>query len=378
MANYRIISSDNHIFEPPDLWATRIEPKYRDRCPRIVRHDDGSDWWYCDGNIIPGTGFGFGGAQTGKRFEEGGGQNLTIGDTFENVRPGGYIPEEQIKDMDIDGVDVSIVYPTVGLQLFKQPDGVLLSAIFSAYNDWVAEFCSVEPKRLKGIAVINVDDVQVGVKELERCAKVGFIGGMITVQPPLGRRYNSPEYEPLWAAANDLGMPLSLHLETNRKGSGEADGSLQDDLRPSIVTNCDHYVRMSLSDIIYAGVFERYPKLQVGAVEFEVSWAAHFIKSMDYNYTQRSHEIFQYQFKGDALPSDFFHSNIFVGFQEDDLGIRLRDIIGVNNLMWGSDYPHQESTFPRSRQIIEEVLSDCAEEEREKIAGGNAARVYKI
>ena len=133
---------------------------------------------------------------------------LTSGDVFANVRPGGYIPEEQIKDMDLDGIDVSILYPTLGLQLFKVPDSELLTAVFKTYNDWLGEFCHAAPKRLAGIAMINVDDVEVAVAELERCHKLGFIGGMITVYPPEDRRYDSPVYEPLWATAQDLGMPL--------------------------------------------------------------------------------------------------------------------------------------------------------------------------
>jgi predicted TIM-barrel fold metal-dependent hydrolase len=134
---------------------------------------------------------------------------------------------------------------------------------------------------------------------------------------------------------------------------------------------------MSLADMIYYGVFERYPKLMVGSVEQELSWVPHFLDRLDYNYTQRPVGS-SYRFKGDAFPSDFFHNNVFLGFQEDALGIRDRDIIGVDQLLWGSDYPHFESTFPRSQQIIEEILVDCTEEEKAKIVGGNAARVYRL
>ena len=375
MPGYRIISADNHVFEPPDLWLSRVEPKFRNRAPCVVREED-ADWWYVDGKKV-GTGFGFGGAQVGRRFEEP--EKLTAADVFENVRPGGYIPEEQIKDMDMDGVDVSIIYPTLGLQLFRQPDSELLTAIFRAYNDWLADFCSASPQRLTAIAMINVDDVQVGVKEMERCRGKGFVGAMIPVYPPEDRRYDSPEYEPIWAAAQDLEVPLSLHLGTNRSvalAGAVAAGGVSS--RNSLQTNQDHYVRMSLSDIIFCGVFERYPKLQVGAVEHEVSWAPYFLDRMDYTYDQRYTGIGGYRFKDDMRPSDYFRRNVFIGFQEDGLGIRLRDIIGVDSLQWGSDYPHQESTFPRSREILEEILADCTEEEKAMIAGGNAARVYRL
>ena len=375
MGNYRIISSDNHVFEPPDLWQSRIECKFKDRAPIIHREEDG-DWWYCDGQKVLGTGFGFAGAQTGRRFEQS--EQLTHGDVFENIRPGGYIPEEQIKDMDLDGVDVSILYPTTGLQLYKMPDGELLTAIFRTYNDWLAEFCRTSPKRLKAIAMINIDDVIEGVADLTYRASQGFVGAMIPVYPPEDRRYDSPEYDPLWAAAQDLEMPLSLHLATNRFGSGEGDGNRPGGGRVGISPNADFFVRVSLADMILSGVFERFPNLQVGAVEHELGWVPFFLSRVDYTYDQRGFAREGYRFKEDRLPSEYFHRNVFVGFQEDEMGIRMRDAIGLDNLQWGSDYPHMESTFPRSQQILEEILVDCTEEEKSKIAGGNAARVYKV
>ena len=373
MANYRIISQDDHVFEPQDLWTSRIDPEFKDRAPHIVQMDDG-DWWYADGIRVLGTGIA---AQVGRRFEEP--EKLTNVDHYANVRPGGYIPEEHVKDMEIDGLDVSIVYPTVGLAVYNsQKDSMLLSAICKAYNGWVAEFCSPFPKRLKAIAMLNVDDVQDGVKELERCAKMGLIGALTTVYPPEGRAYNSAEYDPLWAAAQDLEMPLSLHIGTNRPAGPEQEFVDIETVRQAFFTNVDHWVRMSLADIIFTGVFERFPKLQVGSIEMELSWAPHFLDRMDYTYTQRVHPDWWYTFKNNMLPSDFFHRNVFLGFQEDALGVSLRHQIGVDNLQWGSDYPHSESTFPRSQEILEEILVDCTEEEKAKIAGGNAARVYRL
>ena len=371
MGSYSVVSSDSHVFEPGNLWTERAEARFKDRAPRIQRFEDG-EWWVCDGNKVVGLGAG---AQAGKRFEEP--ENMTLGDETENLRPGGWIPEEHMKDMDIDGIDVGIVYPTAGLLLYGVPDSDLLTNIFRIYNDWVAEFCSALPKRIKGIAALNIDDVQVGVMELQRCHKMGLVGAMITVYPLEERAYNSPEYEPLWAAAQDLGMPLSLHLNTPRSGPDRPFVSL-DSAGRAFFTNIDHWVRMSLANMIFSGVFERYPRLQVGSIEMELSWVPHFLDRLDYNYTQRPPFGDTYMFKEDALPSDYFHRNVFLSFQEDGQGIRDRNIIGVDKLMWGSDYPHFESTFPRSREIIEEILADCSDEEKAKIAGGNAARVYNL
>ena len=281
--------------------------------------------------------------------------------------------------MDVDGVDVSIVYPTVGLLLYSVPDSELLTSIFRTYNDWLAEFCNAVPDRLKGIATLNVDDVPSAVKELERCAKMGLTGGMITVYPPEGRGYHLPDYEPLWAASEDLEMPLGLHIATNRPGPGQEFGSGEqaDRVRSSFLANADHWIRMSLGDMVFSGVFERHPKLQIGSVEMELSWIPHFLDRVDYTYTQRVQQD-RYRFKEAMLPSDYLRRNVFYGFQEDGLGVKLRDIIGVDNLLWGSDYPHVESTFPRTQQILEEILTDCTEEEKAKIAGGNAAKIYHL
>ena len=372
MGEYRIISSDDHVFEPADLWTSRIEGRFRERVPRVERAQDGTDWWYCDGirgmNMAQGTG-------EGVRFAAA--ERLTVAGTLENVRPGGYIPVEHIKDMDMDGIDVSVTYPTEGLVLYTVPDGELLNATFRAYNDWLAEFCSAFPRRIKGVAMINLDNLQDGVKELERCAGIGLAGAMITVYPPEERSYDLPEYDPFWAAAQDLGMPISLHVGTIRvpPGSGPLDFNA---LKPGFTANVDHWPRMSLAHMIFSGVFERYPKLQVGAVEVEVSWVPHFLDRIDYTYTQHPIEFAPYRYKEDMLPSDYFHRNVFLSVQQDALGIKLREIIGVDNLLWGSDYPHMEGTFPKSQEILEEILADCTEEEKAKIAGQNAARVYGL
>ena len=373
MAGYRIISSDDHVFEPQDMWTGRVEPKFGDRAPRIVREESGVDWWYCDGlrvvSVEPAT-------QAGVRFVEP--EKLKIDrDTFEDVRPGAYVPEEHVKDMDIDGIDVSIVYPTVGLTLFRLPDSELLTALFKTYNDWIAEFCKPFPNRLKGIAMLNVDDIQDGINELERCAKLGFAGAMITSYPPEEKLYDLPEYEPLWAAAQDLEVPISLHVSTNRMSPGREHLDFLF-ASPAFMSNIDHWARMSIAQMIFSGVFERYPKLRVVAVEHELSWVPHFLERIDFTYTQRQVEFAPYRFKEDMLPSDYFHQNVTLSFQEDALGIKLREVIGVDKLLWGADYPHPESTFPKSREILEQMLVECSEEEKAKIVGGNASRIYHL
>lgn len=368
MALIKMLSSDSHVVEPPDLWTERMSPQFRDRAPRVVREDDG-DWWYVDGYR---TNSFQGGAQPGLRFDNP--EELKPAAQFDEVRPGAYQPEAHLQENETDGIYGSVLYPTEGLLLFSVPDSKLVSDIFRAYNDWIAEFCSGYTDRLKGIAMINLDDVLEGVTELSRARKLGLAGGMISVDPPESKPYDHPDYEPFWAAAQDLDMPLSLHIATNRPSADKWEAFRG--IKPSVFANADHWVRLSLGHMIFAGVFERYPQLRVGSVEHELSWVPHFIDRLDYTYTQRAHRDGWIRFKSDALPSDFFRRQVFLSFQEDALGIRDRELIGVDNLMWGSDYPHTESTFPRSQDILDHILADVPVEERRQITRSNVERLY--
>ena len=371
MVNELVISSDSHVFEPPDLWANRIDRRFKDRAP-VMKRVDGVDNVFVEGDqYLAGIGLIQG---AGIRFEAP--EKITHEGRFEDVHVGGYDPDEHIRDMELDGVAGEVLYPSQGLFLFKVEDPELLSAIFRAYNDWLADFCATNPGRLKGIAMVNVDDVQDGVSELERTAKKGLVGAMITEYPPEDHRYDSPEYEPLWAAVQDLNMPVSLHTATSREGRTRGAGatSVRD---ASARANKVFLPSMSICDMIFSGVFERYPKLNVAVVEFELAWAAHLLGTMDYTYIERQKEA-SYRFKGNVLPSDFFHKNVYLSFQEDHVGIRLRDVIGVDSLMWGSDYPHAESTFPKSQEILDKILDGVPEEEKAKIVGGTAAKLYSF
>src|SRR5713101_6327460 len=220
-----ILSSDSHVFEPPDLWQTRIDAAFRDRAPRIQRIDGADQIVVETDQILSGIGLI---SNAGARFESP--ETISAQGRFEDVHRGGYDPEQHLADMQLDGVAGEVLYPSQGLFYFKVVDPSLMSAIFRAYNEWLADFCSVDRARLKGIAMINLDDVEDGTKELERAAKRGFAGAMITEYPLEHRRYDQPEYEPFWAAAQALAMPLSLHTATRRQGKirGVGDRTLRD------------------------------------------------------------------------------------------------------------------------------------------------------
>jgi len=366
-----ILSSDSHVFEPPDLWTRRIDARFRDRAPRLQRID-GVDQIVIEADqVLAGIGLI---SNAGARFDAP--ETISGRGRFEDVHRGGYDPNQHLEDMRLDGLAGEVLYPSQGLFYFRVTDTPLMSAIFRAYNDWIAEFCSTDRSRLKGIAMINLDEIEEGIKELERAAHMGLSGAMIAEYPLEHRRYDQPEYESFWAAAQALDMPLSLHTATRRQGRirGAGEKTLRD--ASSRATKA-FGPATSMCDMIFSGVFERYPRLTLAIVEFELAWAPHLLSTMDYTYRER-HEEAIYRFKDGMHPSDFFKRNVVLSFQEDAVGIRLRDVIGVDNMMWGSDYPHSESTFPRSRKILAEILSGVPADDVAKIVGGTTARVYRF
>lgn len=368
-----MISSDSHIVEQPDLWTERIDARFKDRAPTVVRDPkSGSDWWVIDGK----RSMSFLGVQTGDRFEKDATELITEA-RFEDVREGAYTPSRYLAENLEDGVLGSVIYPSEALLAFSIPDTALCSATMRAYNDFIAEFCSEDRGRLKGVALINIDEVGEAVAEMKRARELGLAGAMITVLPPADEAYDHPRYEPVWAAAVDLDLPLSMHVATGRR-MVSADAGQKSTAR---VTEAafylqDHFVRKSLGELIFSGVFERHPKLRVGSIEHELSWAPFFLFQADYCYTDRPLRGDWHRFAPGVLPSDFFKRNCFLSFQEDAVGIRVRDVLGDETLMWGSDYPHTESTFPRSREITAKTLVGVPPEEQQLILRDNVAALY--
>jgi len=371
MFDWPLISSDSHVVEPPELWTERMDRAFCDRAPRVISEPDG-DWWMIDGTR--GNSF-QGGAQAGKRFDRP--EELRPAARFAEVRPGAYRPADFLRENEEDGVWGSIIYPTAGLQLYRVPDLDLLSACFRAYNDWLVDFCRTSPDRLKGVALINVEDVDEATRELGRVRRLGLAGGMITVAPPEAQSYDHAMYDRFWAAAQDLEAPISLHIDTNRPAPFVVAESNRSS-RAALLANADYWVRVALGHLILEGVFERRPGLRVVSAEHEIAWVPYFLDRLDYTYTQRARRAHWHRYRTDALPSDFFRRNVFLSFQEDAAGIRDRGAIGVDRLLWGSDYPHTESTFPRSRAILERILDGVPPGERRRITASNAADLYQF
>jgi predicted TIM-barrel fold metal-dependent hydrolase len=356
MPAYKLISADSHIVEPPDLYSSRIDARFRDRAPRMERRRTPAGREY-DAWVINGMQVGTLGAvmQAGQRFEDP--SQIDFLGVWTDVRKGAYDPQAMLAENEEDGVWGSCLQPSQGLFWYRIPDSELLTEICRAYNDWIAEFCKADPERLKGIAMLNVDDVAVGVRELERAKQLGLVGAFIPVSPLPERPYRDPVYDPLWAAAQDLSMPLLLHIATNRSGVPGCEFTMDvSELTGAGRSTTDHWVRYSLSAMVFAGVFDRFPRLKVGSVEHETAWIPHWLKQMDFTYRERPVFTKGWKSKEGMLPSDYWRRNMFVEFMEDDLGVELREHIGVDNMLWGSDYPHAESTWPRSRDFLDRIL----------------------
>ena len=375
----RVVSADSHMMEPADLWQQRLDTKYKDRAPRVIEgYQDKKGHFFVVEGLRPfpvAGGFAAGNKPEDlpKAWEKG----------YEGARPSGWDPVERIKDQDVDGVEAEVLYTTLGMSLFGLDDATFQQACFQAYNDWVSEFCSYDSKRLYGIALISLEEIQAGVQELERCAKKGLRGAMIWGSPPRERPYSSPEYDPFWAAAQDLQMPVSLHVVTSKKGNQErkkSEGGQQRPQRRGGVTQSAymrliHEVQQSISDILFSGVFERFPKLIIVSAENDTGWLPHYMYRADHAW-----EKFRF-FEKESLPmppSEYIKRQLYATFQDDPIGPSTWDYFGADNYMWASDFPHTDSTWPHSQAIIRKDFAKVPPEVTQKIVAENARRLYRM
>jgi len=378
MSSYNVISADSHIVEPPDLYESRIEPKFRSRAPRIERHRTRTgqeyDAWYLDGVRVGTIGSVI---QAGRRFEDPG--SIDFLGVWEDVRKAAYEPHAMLEELEADGVWGACLQPSQGLFWYRLPDSELLSALCRAYNVWITDFCRAAPGRFKGIGMLNVDDVDDACQELERCAEQGLAGAFIPVYPLAERPYRHASYDRLWWTAQDLEMPLLLHVATMRGGIPGSEFTIDiNQLTAAGLANSDYWMRYSLTAMIFAGVFDRFPRLKVGSVEHETAWVPHWLRQMDFTYRERPALGRAWKSRHAMLPSEYWQRNMFVEFMEDDCGIRLRDVIGVDNMLWGNDFPHAESTWPKSREFLDRIFAGTPDEDRRKITADDAARIFRF
>jgi predicted TIM-barrel fold metal-dependent hydrolase len=372
MADLQLISSDSHVSEPPDLWVERLDLKYRDRAPRLVLNPDGQEGAYFiyEGYPPHNLAIGLGAGRTPEELAA----FLKTG-TYADARPGGWDPAQRLPDMELDGVEAEVLYTTLGFRLFWLKDAGLQRACFHVYNDWLAEYCSYAPRRLKGLALISLYDPKAGAQELERCAKLGLKGAMIWCSPPADQPYSSEIYDPFWAAAQDLDMPVSLHAITGMERIPWEYGAEKRAMRSTVTP---HEIEKSFSILILSGVLERFPLLKIVSAENNCGWLPYYLQRMDRGFARfgPSGTVTPWPTKLTLKPSEYFRRQMYCTFIDDSFGVASRHWIGVDNIMWSSDYPHTASTWPHSRDIIARDFKDVSEVEKRKIVRENAAQLY--
>ena len=362
-----IISADSHVFEPVNLWESRIDKKYRDNGPRFVADYQGKPgtFFVCDG-IPPRAIDSIAAAGIPK-------EDLV---KFKNVhhrdlRSGGYDPVERLKDQDVDGVSGEVLYATYAMQLYQIQDAGLQEAAFHTYNEWLVEMCSHSPGRLVGLALISVYNVDNAVKALQLWTQRGLRGAMIAAVPPEGTEYSDPVYEPLWAAAEEIGAPISIHtLTSSRKAvyrfARDTRGAARYPENPM-------EVMLTLGEMLSSTLFDRHPKLKVVLAEADTGWLPWLLERVD-----RGHERYGLQngIKLKLKPSEYFHRNVMASFIQDRVGVYTRAFTGADNLMWSSDYPHTDTTWPKSRQSIAHDFKGVSDADLVKMTYTNAAKLY--
>jgi predicted TIM-barrel fold metal-dependent hydrolase len=365
MAQYRLISADSHVNEPPDLWVSRVDQKYRERAPRLAVDIPGKEGAYFlyEGYAPHPIGIGFGAGKSPEELK-----TFLTQATYADARKGGWDPAERKKDNETDGVDADVLYTTLGFRIFWLKDAALQAECFRVYNDWLAEFVSYDPKNMAGLAMISLYDPKAGAKELERCAKIGLKGAMIWCSPPQDQPYSSTMYDPFWATAQELNMPVSLHAIT---GMGESQTSLSE--RYMLSTVISHEVEKSFSVLIFSGVLDRFPRLQIVSAENNLGWIPYYLQRMD-RVAKRGRG--SGTVKIELTPSEYFQRQMWATYIDDFVGVQSRKFIGVDKIMWSSDYPHQASTWPHSQEVVARDFADATEDEIFKITRGNVARLY--
>jgi len=358
-ADERIFSCDDHIdlwALPPDLWQARLSEKSRPRAPRVVAAGAQNVWMAGDKVLGPS---GLAMAQYSAISRAG----------IEDDGLRASTPELRLADMDLDGIHASVIY---GPSLLGLPidDLELKAECLAAYNDWGAEFNATDSQRLCVLPVLPAHDPAAAVAELERVAKLGHRGAILYC---FETRITDPAWERLWQAAASNGLPISFHI-----GGG---GSLIElDARSWKLAAWSAVTPMQMDEplaaMVFSGALERNPKMKLVLAEAGIGWVPYLVERMDA--VAEKHLYAAKDYRIEQKPSEIFRQQVFVTFEEEPLGPKLLPLIGADNVMWASDYPHPDSPFPHSRRAIEEAFAGLDPALKRKATGGTCARLYHL
>jgi predicted TIM-barrel fold metal-dependent hydrolase len=331
-----LISADSHVVEDPEMWVKGLPSSLRDQAP-----------------VYPAR-------QVGGHFQ---------------AHPGGWDPSQRVKEMAVDGVSGEILYPSLAMDLFSIQDVALQEACFRVYNDWIMEYCKVAPDRLFGIGMVCTYDIDHAIAELERFKREGLVGALVWQVPPDDLTFVSDHYERFWAAAQDLELPINLHILTGipyTPRSLPSGPPVPFRTMRSAVNQKLLYAANALSDLILGGVLERYPRLKIVFVENEISWIPFYLAQYDKYWARTKSPPIT------MLPSEYFKRQVYATFFNDPPAGWLLSEWGIDNCMWSNDYPHPNSTWPDSRQVIARDLSHLPAADRAKLVRENVQRLFNL
>ena len=356
-----LFSADSHVNETEDSFA-EIDPAFRDQRPRA--HYDPEEGAQL---IVPGLDFKIPSgmlSRAGVPYE-----NWSRPQRWEELHPAGHDASARLSVQDEEGIVAEVIYPSAGMVICLHPDVAYRKACFEAYNRWLAGFCSIDPKRLIGIGMAAIPSPEEGVRELREIARLGFKGVMLCGDPAF-EDYDHPSYDPIWEASIELGLPVNFHILTGKDSYGMAVRGPKG-IQQIVTVRGNQNIMMMM---VLGGVFERHPALRVIMVENDAGWLPHFCFRMDHAWERHrwSLEIGQIQ----RPPSEYVNENIYATFQDDWSVRHIVDAVNVERIMWASDFPHGDGTYPRSREVALGVTESMRPDQREAILYGNAAALY--
>jgi predicted TIM-barrel fold metal-dependent hydrolase len=272
----------------------------------------------------------------------------------------------------MDHLRAEIIYPGLGLFISGAPDAEYLRECCRTYNDWLSEFCGAAPGRLLGAAMLPMKGpIAWAAEEALRAAKKGLRTLAIPTEVP-GRSYHEQEFDQLWATVDDLGLPISLHVGTDEPFHSKA---LRLGVGRAYVDSKICSPQRAMADLIWGAVPQKYPKLRFVIAEGGIGWVASVLRSMDHWW--EDHHTWM-EPKVDERPSFYFRRQFWATFEDDRAGVLTRELVGVDRLMWGSDYPHTEGTFPHSQEQVARDFAGVPETELYQMVAGNAAKLYGV
>jgi predicted TIM-barrel fold metal-dependent hydrolase len=389
---YRAISADGHVNEPPELWVTNLPDKFKERGPRIIETPRTKGHaWIMEGQSRPSPmGFSSMYSRASKRFDRASlvdsfKQIKDRGVRYEDVFPGSYDPAERVKEIIEDETDAEVIYNGVqtvwnGIKLCPDPE--LALACYRVYNDWIAEFQAYAPERFVCNATLPTTGIDDIIDELHRCVDLGLRTVQLESYPSGNFFEPTPEDDRFWAAAVELDIPVNVHTQfffpAGDLGSKLSAEGVADQKKRARKLGLDIQAGSFpaiLAKMMSTGVFERFPDLKFVGSEVHTGWVPFYLERFDDTVKRNRRE-----WDLPLLPSEYFKRNVSVVYIVDEMGAVNRYDIGVANIMWGPDFPHSSSNWPVDYQLGLEVLerAGATHSEIERIMWKNAADMYKL